>query len=42
MMTNVLSELEKQSLLVIPTEFSEVGKPFMISETDISIIKKPL
>ena len=37
---SVLSELEKQSLLVIPTEFSEVSKHYLLSETDFSIINQ--
>ena len=37
---SVLSQLEKQSLLVIPTEFLEMSRYYLLSETDISIINQ--
>lgn len=37
---SVLSELEKQSLLSIPTELSEMSKYYLLSEADISIINQ--
>jgi len=37
---SVLSELEKQTLLVIPTEFLEMSRYYLLSETDISIINQ--
>ena len=37
---NVLSETEKQSLLIIPTELSELSKYYFLAETDISIINQ--
>lgn len=37
---SVLSELEKQSLLTIPTTFPELSNYYLLSETDISIINQ--
>lgn len=37
---SVLSELEKQSLLSIPTELSEMSKYYLLSETDIYVINQ--
>jgi TnpA family transposase len=37
---SVLSELEKQSLLDIPIDFSELSKYYLLSENDISVINQ--
>ena len=36
----VLTEIEKQSLLVIPTDLAEMNKYYLLSEKDISIINQ--
>ena len=37
---NVLSELDKQLLLNIPSDFSELSKYYLLSEIDIALINQ--